>query len=176
MFWRTLPIAALSLACTAAPANAPSGESATDGASTDASIDASGPPVFQIGGAKDDGTGFVDWSGGTSTAPIITGIQGGQHVWVSVRTRNIPVHKAHLLIKLARPADCSALEAGETEWRVPLVTQDDWKGYSGLTAYVSKPCEVQGKPVHVKVQLKDEDTLLAEADAFVTPTWDGVCP
>ena len=133
-------------------------------------------PVFEIGGALPDGTGFVDWTSGTAQPTIELGPQGGQHVWLSVRVRNVVLHKAHLYVTLAQPSDCAPYPQGQTEWRVPLTNQDGWLQYSGITAYVGKPCDVRGKPVHVKVQLNDESTPLAKADATIVPVWNGTCP
>ena len=88
----------------ATSAAAPTDASSPDSVSSDATDSA---PQVIVGGANSDGSGFVDWSGGAARPAIITGIQGGQHVYVSVRTRNLNPQQVKITALVATPADCT---------------------------------------------------------------------
>ena len=155
----------------AADADLPAGDGGFDAASAPAST----APELRIGGAADDGSGFVDWSGGGARPPIITGPQGGQHVWLSVRTRNLVPQKVEIAARLVTPETCAAFAPGEVKLHVSLKADGPWLAYNGITAFVDHPCDVRDRPIRVKVTVTDATGATAHAEADIAPTWHGSC-
>ncbi len=157
-----------------AASSAPASSDAVSSSDTSADS-ANNTPQVIVGGANDDGTGFVDWSSGLARPPIVTGIQGGQHVFVSVRTRNLYPVQVKINTMVATPVECKAYNPGSREWKVSLRTDDTWLGYQGITAFVDDPCLVKDKVVRVKVEVTDQNNVTASAYADIQPTWSGAC-
>ena len=160
------------IACAASPAPSGSDAGSDMGSASDSSDNA---PQVLVGGANSDGSGFVDWSQGTARPPIITGIQGGQHVYVSVRTRNLFPQQVKITAIVATPVDCTPYDPGPSQWKVSLKNDDGWLSYQGITAFVGKPCAVKDKLVRVKIEVEDQNGVKASSYADIEPTWNGAC-
>jgi hypothetical protein len=133
-------------------------------------------PQVLVGGANSDGSGFVDWQSGIARPAIITGIQGGQHVFVSVRTRGLFPQQAKITATVATPVDCTPYDPGPSQWKVSLKSDSGWYGYQGITAFVGKPCAIKDKVVRVKIEVEDQNGVTASSYADIEPTWNGACP
>ena len=152
-------------------------DAAADGGPVDgAAADGASAPMVLVGGANSDGSGFVDWSSTTPRPAIITGIQGGQHVFVSVRTRNIFPTQAKITAMVAAPETCEPNAPGPATWKVSLKKDGDWLTYQGITAFVGEPCAIKDKWVRVKVEVTDQNGVTATGHADIQPTWSGACP
>lgn len=73
------------------------------------------PRTVWVGGSLDNGTGFVDWSlpSGVDlpkSATIISGPQGGQHIWVTVRTKGLAPKKAKVKVEIVQAGACEEFE------------------------------------------------------------------
>lgn len=176
--WRSLLTASIFCFWTAC---ATGGTSAPDATSDLGGVSSDNTPQVLVGGSNSDGTGFVDWSnsaigsGGIPRPPIIIGPQGGQHVYVSVRTRNLFPQQVKITATVATPADCTPYDPGPSHWSVSLKSDDGWLGFQGITAFIAKPCDVKDKVVRVKVEVVDKDGLSASNFADIQPTWSGTC-
>ena len=134
--------------------------------------------TFEIGGAADDGSGFVPWNDREQHVNMIMGPQGGQHVWLNVRTsKQVTPQKMHLDI------DLKDLETGLTVVPMPVVftpTLVDggayWQTDKPLTAWVKEPCKIKGH--HVQLTVSGHDlwmTDLGIARATFIAEWSGFC-
>lgn len=142
-----------------------------------AAVDA--PPAtsaITIGGATDDGTGFVDWHGATVSPPVVMGPQGGQHIWVSLRTgREFYANKMRILIDMMDLDTGEVVKPGQIPFTRNLTEDGNALAFSGLTAYVKEPCRIKGHRVRVHVSVEDLVGLTGSDEAIVTPTWSGYC-
>ena len=169
---RLIPLAALlALGCgygVPVPAN--------DAGSTDGlNADSGGPPAVRIGGANEEGEGFIDWNAGEAFAPMIRGIQGGQHIWVSVRARNVSHKKLRMAITATLIDSGKIVIPGRVEYTSTLSTTDGWLFYEGAQSFVKCPCQVQGRKLRVRLEVVDLYGRTATHEATITPTWDGNC-
>lgn len=141
---------------------------------------------FEIGGSSDEGEGFVDWSAGDATPPMIRGPQGGQHVWVSVRARGLWPKKARVAIEMFLDETGVVVKPGRVPITANLHPEDPalqdaepdleaWYGFEGITAFVRCPCQVQGKRFRVVATIEDLYGADGTDEAYITPTWDGSC-
>lgn len=145
-----------------------------DGGATDTV--ATGPEA-QVGGSCDDGWGFVDWHDGEKTPKIIMGIQGGQHIWATIRVRNVHLKKLRMAVEM-RLADTGELvKPGRVELTTtPKQVYGDWTGHEGMPVFVKEPCKIMGKKIRVQLEVSDLYGVKATDEAFITPTWNGYCP
>lgn len=132
--------------------------------------------MLVIGGSEDNGTGFVDWSSGVARGLVVTGFQGGQHVWVTVRARDINPKKARVTVELRDQVTGASVPPGPHQWVLMMSVDAGWLTYAGITAFIDKPCDVVGRLLTASAALVDADGLTATASALVTPEWPGMCP
>ncbi len=129
-----------------------------------------------VGGANDDGTGFVDWHTSTVGPPIVMGPQGGQHIWVSVRTgRNFNASKMRLLIDMTDLDTGDVVKPGQIPFTRTLTDSGTELQITGITAYVKEPCKIKGHHVRVHVGVEDLVGLPGSDEAIIIPTWSGFC-
>lgn len=165
-----LPFALASIPCSfiAVPPQA------DGGSGTDAD-----PPAAQaeVGGADDEGKGFVDWSVGPNTPPIIRGPQGGQHIWVSAHARHVYPNKARVAVTmyLDEGGTAKVVSPGRVEMIGMLKGDGDWLIYPGIAAFVKEPCKIYGKNVRVELEVDDLYGRRATDTKWIRPTWDGPC-
>lgn len=137
------------------------------------------PPTdlaVEIGGALPQGDGWVSWGDGKATPAITRGPQGGQHIWVRVRTRGLWPAKQRLDVTMTlldtgvvvRPGTVPILQSSQAE-------PDGSALSTAITAYVTCPCQVVGRRLRIHAAVVDLYGLAAEGSAEVTPTWDGDC-
>lgn len=153
----------------------PSEPSADAGSTDGGGADAQGDPAVRIGGASDEGEGFVDWSDSDALAPMIRGIQGGQHIWVSVRARNVSHKKLRMAITAVLVDSGKTVIPGRVEYTSTLNEVDGWLFYEGAQSFVKCPCQVQGRQLRMKLEVIDLYGRTADNEMVVTPTWDGNC-
>lgn len=137
---------------------------------------AQGDPWLQIGGSADDGSGFVQWHDANPKPKIIAGIQGGQHIWVSMRTRDVWPKKALLGVTMHRKDTGELVQPGKIERIVSeLANYGTFYGFYGFVAYVSEPCVIRDRALQVTAEVSDLYGVVTTDTAVVTPTWDGLC-
>ncbi len=129
-----------------------------------------------VGGSDEPGQVFVDWPETGASAPMIRGPQGGQHVWVSVRTRGLWPKKMRLDVQMTAIDTEVVVKPG----KVPLLLSlspgpDGYDEVIGVTAYVKCPCQVKDRKLRVDVDVVDLYGLVGHGTGYVTPTWDGDC-
>jgi hypothetical protein len=134
-------------------------------------------PSVWLGGSDKDGATFVDWSDGTVKPLIISGPQGGQHIWVSVRARNVYPSKLRMAVQMFDAETCEVIKPGRVEITHTMnVKPDGTMEYTGIPAFVKFPCSIRGRRIHVHLDISDLYGVTAEDDAEITPYWDGWCP
>ncbi len=144
---------------------------ATSGVST-----VGGTSGVRIGGANEDGTGFVDWHSATVSPTIVMGPQGGQHVWVSLRTdRDFYASKMRITIAMTDLDTGEVVKPGEIPFTRTLVDDGQELQVSGITAYIKEPCKIKGHHVRVHADVEDLVGLTGSDEAVITPTWSGYC-
>lgn len=161
-----------------------------DGGADAGGADGGGPaaPSVWVGGSKDDGSGFVDWRDGLGTPPILRGPQGGQHVWVSVRMRNLHPKKLRMAFTMFVGESDTKVIPGRVEITSTLkpepeeatagaeaASEGPWFLYQGAPSFVKCPCQVYGKKLRVELEVIDLYGLTAKDVAWIAPTWDGNC-
>ena len=148
--------------------------SSDGGATADTPAEA---PLAQVGGADDEGKGFVDWSSGAFEPPIIRGPQGGQHIWVSAHIRNVYPNKARVAVTmyLGSGAQAKVVSPGRVEMIGNLKGDGDWLIYPGIAAFVKEPCKIYGQSVRVDLEVDDLYGRRASDHQWIRPTWDGPC-
>ncbi len=138
-------------------------------------------PRVLVGGADDGGNGFIDWASGTYPATVIHGPQGGQHIWVSAKTRNLFPNKARISVTMYLETPGAAEEVvkpGTTTvtgtlkaFPAPPELPSEWLIYAGLPAFVSQPCKLAQQKVRVQVEVSDLYGVLASNKAWIRPKW-----
>ncbi len=132
-------------------------------------------PKAWIGGANDDGTGFVDWRSGAVTPTIIMGPQGGQHVYVSVRAANLWPKKIRMGVEMRDALTDEVVKPGRIEITSSLKADCEWMTYTGMTAFVKEPCKISDRKLKVHLDVSDLYGVKATDDAVITPHWEGYC-
>ena len=137
--------------------------------------DATNTPQVRVGGANDQGKGFVDWSDDKATPAMLRGIQGGQHIWFSVKARNVSAKKLRMAVTLIVDETTKAVIPGRVEYTSTPPEVDGWYLYQGARAYVKCPCQVVGRKLRVDLEVVDLYGRTASEQVWITPTWDGNC-
>jgi len=130
-----------------------------------ASHPATQPPLqVLLGGATDDGLAFVDWSG-CPPAKIVHGVQGGQHVWGSVRIHGLVGPRARIRVSLFH-IDGAPVEPGGTEIS-PKPDPSDYKGPDGqggwqeevgFPIFIEGPCVLASQKLTARATVFDDET------------------
>lgn len=164
----------LALACAGCPSEvAPADDAGALDGGSDGSVEAI---EVVVGGSDEPGQVFVPWTATGAVAPMIRGPQGGQHVWVSVRTRGLWPKKMRLDVTMTAIDTNVVVKPGKVPLLLSLVPGPD--GYDeviGVTAYVKCPCQVKDRKLRVDVDVVDLYGLVGHGVGYVTPTWDGDC-
>ena len=179
---RLLIIAAVSLVLPAwsceAPPLPPPADAAGEASPDDCDPAAVGP-LLEVGGADELGNGFVDWSAGDAVPDVIYGIQGGQHIWVSVRVRKTPACLSPKKMRLGVQAKIidsgKVVKPGRVQVTHNLLNADpdsEWYVYEGIPSFVTCPCQITGRKLEMRVDLSDLYGQEAAATAVITPYWD----
>jgi hypothetical protein len=141
------------------------------------------PRTVWVGGSLDNGTGFVDWSLAPGvdlpkSATIISGPQGGQHIWVTVRTKGLWSNKARIRVEIVHAQDGTVAKPGYVEIIGSLKVDPaapEWLYYQGIAAFIKEPCKIMKIPHRVQIQIVDLYGDKAAGEARIVPTWDGWC-
>lgn len=134
-------------------------------------------PNLWLGGAAENGSGFVDWSAGGAVSDLVTGLQGGQHLWVVARAKAVNPKKAKISVLLTDLASDEEVAPGKTEWYFTLQPiAGGWLQSPAITAFVTKPCASAAKTLRVDVTVLDQDGVTQQAEAKVQTQWPGSCP
>lgn len=150
-------------------------------ASCDASQVAAPPAklTVRVGGADTAGKGFVSWETPDRDATIITGPQGGQHIWVSVGVDLPAAVTLNAAVTLFREPTGTLAEAlvkpGMVEFRRPTKLIGGQQVLEGVTAFVKEPCKINGQRVRVEVTAHTEGGRSGQAKAWIVPHYDGPC-
>ncbi|MBI5608291.1 MAG: hypothetical protein HY902_05370 [Deltaproteobacteria bacterium] len=183
MLWRGLMVLVcwVVLSSCASSAGSDSGSDAGDGKAADLAADVTDTtPRVQVGGADDGGNGFVDWSSGSYPATLIHGPQGGQHIWVSAKTKNLFPNKARVSVTmyLESASGDELVKPGTTTvtgtlkpFPAPPELPGEWLIYAGLPAFVSQPCKLAQQKVRVQVEVSDLYGVVASNKAWIRPKW-----
>lgn len=135
-----------------------------------------GDMTISLGGDNDDGTGVVDWHAATVAPPIVMGPQGGQHIWLSLRTgHSYQAKSMRLVIDMTDLDTGEAVKPGSIPVTTTLTDVGDALQGTGLRAYVKEPCKIMGHHVRVHVSVEDLVGLTGSDEAVITPTWGGFC-
>ena len=147
-------------------------------------------PMVQMGGSDDEGKGFIDWSSEKEAPPLIHGIQGGEHVFFSVRVKNVDPKKMNLKLHM------TMADTGEIVFPGPLskykqtlkkeTVDGNWTGWyfkNGFIGFVHCPCLVAGQKLKFELVVTTQDGKTTMKDSHiivpgskkVAPHWDGDC-
>lgn len=151
--------------------------SSGDAGSTDADA-YSGPTILEVGGADLKGSTFVDLSSGVTTASIIRGPQGGQHIWVMVRYKGDGLwpKKMKVLVTMRIRETGAIVKPGTVPVTQTMVARDGWMQLAtAVPAFVKCPCQVFGRVLDVTVEVTDLYGREMQATAPLKGTWDGSC-
>jgi hypothetical protein len=122
-----------------------------------------GPISLALGGANDDGSGFVALGGDVD---LVAGAQGGFHVWLKYRVHGLS-EKVHVVRSAVRADGKTILNA------LPLaqMISEDFESDALPSFMCPTPVGVQvyDQTVELKLELRDDQATLAEASAQVVP-------
>jgi hypothetical protein len=119
----------------------------------------SGPPAADVGTGADR---FIALRDGDAV-PIVMGLQGGYHVWGSVRASNVASQNVTLRFALYHADDAAPLT-------VRLDTVDLTSGeHLGTAVFLPDPSAVRGQPCRLRLELTDENGRAASAEHRITP-------
>lgn len=159
------------------------------GPTVDTGLSATAPTV-ELGGSDDAGKTFVDWSSDTVVPNLVHGIQGGEHVFVSVRVRNMDPKNMNLELHQHVVATGEQVFPSPITWFNQTLKKETvdgvWTGWyfkNGYTGFVNCPCLVTGKQVKLELIATSSDgKVTAKSTHFITPgaasalpLWDGDC-
>lgn len=108
--------------------------------------------------------------------PIAYGVQGGQHIWVSLRAIGIDWRTGMVTLELADEAGLAATEPSTNEVRMkacPLTSDGCERGWGeivGLTLVLTDASAVLGFDLDLHATLTDEEGRTDEASVIVRPT------
>lgn len=120
---------------------------------------------------------FVDWQGAMVSPKIVSGPQGGQHIWVGVRAKNVWPQKLRMAVQMWDAETGELVKPGRVEITHTVTAgPDGWLEYTGIPAYVKLPCAVQDRKLRVRLEISDLYGVAAAQEAFIRPKWDGFCP
>ena len=134
-----------------------------------------GPPSVEIGGANDDGSGFVAWHDGTVHPTIIRGPQGGQHIWVSAHMQNLWPHKLLMAVGMHDEETGALVLPGDVTRILELTSDVGFYHYNGFIAYVSEPCKIHDRKIRVHILAQDLFGVATTDTAVITPVWSLPC-
>jgi len=132
-------------------------------------------PTALIGGACDNGAGFVDWHSAEAKPAILRGIQGGQHIWVSARAKGVWPKKMRLAVTAYDAETGDLMKPGKVELTNSMKNDGPWLLYSGIPAFVKEPCKIKDRKLRIELVLSDLYGVQAKDEVFIRPTWDGFC-
>lgn len=147
-------------------------------------------PTVELGGSDDAGKTFVDWSSDKIVPPLVHGIQGGEHVFVSVRVRNMDPKNMNLELHQQVVATGKEVFPSPIKWFSQTLKKETvdgvWTGWyfkNGYTGFVNCPCLVTGKQLKLElIATSNDGKVTAKSTHFITPGgpstmphWDGDC-
>ena len=119
--------------------------------------------MLTLGGANEDGSGFLALSGDTN---LVRGAQGGFHVWIKYRAQGIS-EEVKVIRSAVRSDGKTVLDA------LPLAQTltDDFESDAIPSFMCPTPIGVQvyDETIELKLELRDDRGTLAEASANVIP-------
>lgn len=144
-------------------------------------------PLARIGGAVDIPAGgtltFVDWhaptpDGGPPRPAIISGPQGGQHIWAGVQMRGLAPKKLRMAVTLWFADTGEKVLPGRVEITKTMEAKDACLfEYVAMPAFVKEPCKVQNRLLRADLELSDLYGVRATDSVKILPgAFDGYCP
>jgi hypothetical protein len=136
---------------------------------------APGPLRLTLGGAHDDGSGFLPLSGDVDLVP---GAQGGFHLWLKYRLSGVD-RQVHVIRSAVRVSDGRAILNA-----LPLVqtVTDPFESPEAMPSFMCPTpigVRVYDEEVELRLQIRDGDATLAEGSARVIarcPPNNDFCP
>lgn len=121
--------------------------------------------VTEIGGGKD---GFVVLADG-DPVPVIMGVQGGYHIWTSVRVHD-PTLKVVAVSLTSRFEDTGAL-VGQPSKEAAVFDDsgDGWRVNLGMRSFIDAPAPVKGKRVTLRVEFVAPDGRYGSDERTIVP-------
>jgi hypothetical protein len=118
---------------------------------------------LELGGANDDGSGFLALSGDTN---LVRGAQGGFHVWLKYRAHGVAGE-----VKVVRSAVRSDGKTVLNALPLAQTISDDFESDAMPSFMCPTPIGVQvyDQSIELKLELQDERGTLAEAAAQIVP-------
>jgi len=165
---------------------APAGDIVPLDVSGDAVAETSASANLLIGGASDSGETFTSLEG-CPQVHIIHGPQGGFHIWISVRVRNVSPKKAEIHVRMEDAETKATVKPGETTLTVNLMLAAGsqktdplpWYEYTGVPAFVKDPCTIHGRKLRVISKVIDLFGAEQQAEAclsgYLDATWLPQC-
>ena len=99
----------------------------------------------------------------------MTGCQGSQHVWTSVRAWGLARQRAIVTLELTRARD--ELRVGQLQLRIDLAPFGDGAEVLGLTLVVPDPAEALGEDLEMRLHVIDAADVEAELVRPVRIEW-----
>lgn len=147
-------------------------------------------PTIELGGSDNAGKTFVDWSNDKVVPPLVHGIQGGEHIYVSVRMRNMDPKSMNLELHQHIATTGEEVFPSPIKWFGQTLKKETvdgvWTGWyfrNGYTGFVNCPCLVTGKQLRLELIATSKDgkvtaksmRLVTPGGASAMPLWDGDC-
>ncbi len=114
-------------------------------------------------------TAFVPIADGDSV-PIVMGLQGGYHVWGSVRARWLDPSQVHLHFTITRTSD--GARQAERDDNIALDGGGDgldWGQHLGSAVIFTDVAQARGQPCRFHLDLSDRNGRTAVVERSITP-------
>jgi hypothetical protein len=115
------------------------------------------------------GTGYDTF---TPVAPeslvtVVCGTQGGQHIWLSVRTQGLNAESAHVTLRIRFDDGSLAADhyiCGQQLENVTLQKQGDWAEFTGVICFIPDPPSIHGPRLRAEGIVRDRFDRTASAN------------
>jgi hypothetical protein len=120
------------------------------------------------------GTGQFEFEPLVDDAPVdvVCGPQGGQHIWVSVRARNLDPAHASVSVRISLDAS-GQIVCGQQIDDVSLLPAAGWYEFTGIACFVTDPGLIEGRPVTLLGKVTEGRVRAAEARVRAVPRGPG---
>ena len=122
------------------------------------------------------GTGEWQWEdvGSLQELTLSRGVQGGYHVWLSVRARGVDPERIRMVLTLLPSVDDSLRVRSDIRIDLdppadPVVGEDGWFEYIGFPAQLSRPWCVVDAPLTATVMLEDQNGITISDQVEIIP-------
>lgn len=132
------------------------------------------PFTLELGSGADAGA-FTPLTGG-EVVSLVRGFQGGQHIWVSLRSKDVADGPARVRFSIQEPATEENL-VGDVEFTTYLFPgADGYREVHDLILRVREPDRIVNRQVQIRAHVIDADSKVGVDKRTVGVAWEEESP